>query len=96
MSIFTPPQTNSVATWVSAARIATDGQQLVAQVDCVDWLLDCLNACVRPSVGAIIEQHLTAIAHITVVRAADFVRALDEIQLALQVDAAFDHLELGA
>lgn len=37
---------------------------------------------------------LSDIAHVKLVKAAEFSSALDFVQMSLQVDAAFDHLEL--
>ena len=62
----------------------------------MDWLLDCFNASVRPSVRGVVGEMLTRIAFVNLVTARDFAEMLDHVQLALQVDAAFDHLEIGA
>ncbi len=91
---FNPPATESVATCVARARLDVAGERFVSQSSCVDALLDCLNAAVRPTVEVFIIEALQAVAHLRLVKVAEFVAALDEIQMALQVDAAFDHLEL--
>lgn len=86
----------TVAGCVAEARTKTGSGAYLAQVDCIDWLLDCWNAAVRPAVRAVVEELLSEFRHVNLVTADDFARALDHVQLALQVDAAFDHLELSA
>ncbi len=94
MSTFNPPISPTVATCVAQARTEVAEERFVAQAECVDVLLDCLNAAVRPVVRDFITEALSAIASVRLVRAEEFVASLDQIQMALQVDAAFDHLEL--
>lgn len=86
----------TVAGCVAAARSHSSNEAYLAQADCIDWLLDCWNAAVRPAVKAVVAELLSEFRHVNLVTAADFTRALDHVQLALQVDAAFDHLELHA
>ncbi len=80
---------------VAEARTAIGEEQYLAQSRCIDWLLDCLNAAMRPTVRTIIEDSLTDMAHVNLVTGVEFRASLDEIQLAAQVDAVFDRLELN-
>ncbi len=91
---FTPPSAPTVARCIADARALVEGEQFVAQARCVDALLDCLNAAVRVSVVDTVLEILSDIAHVKLVKAAEFSSALDFVQMSLQVDAAFDHLEL--
>lgn len=61
---------------------------------CTDVLLDCLNVAVREPVRKAILRGLPEFSHGNLTRAADFSAVLDEIHLALQVDAAFDDYEV--
>ena len=94
--VFTPPSAPTVARCVVDARSSIPSGQFLSQTHCVDWLLDCYNAAVRPSVRAVITEKLAEISHVGLVAVAAFTQMLDHIQLALQVDAAFDHLEIGS
>jgi hypothetical protein len=85
------PVTRSIAT----ARAAIAGEQILGQSRCVDWLLDCLNAARRPGVRTVICEAIASMSEVRALTAADFRVALDSIQLAVQVDAAFDHLDLA-
>ncbi len=96
MTLFTPPDAPTVASCVADARSASAGSDYLSQAHCVDWLLDCFNAAVRPSVRHVVAEMLGDISAVTLVPAPVFDDMLDLVQLALQVDAAFDHLELGA
>ncbi|MCP3989753.1 MAG: hypothetical protein GY724_11810 [Actinomycetia bacterium] len=79
---------------VAEARTAIGEEQYLAQSRCIDWLLDCLNAAIRPTVRTIIEDSLSDMAHVNLVTGDAFRASLDEIHLAAQVDAIFDRLEL--
>ncbi len=96
MTLFTPPDAPTVAGCVVDARTASAGSDYLSQAHCVDWLLDCYNAAVRSSVRHVVTEMLSDISGVTLVPAPAFADMLDQVQLALQVDAAFDHLELGA
>lgn len=93
--VFTPPSAPTVAACVADARSTTPTEGYLSQKHCVDWLLDCYNAAVRPSVRAIVTEKLAEISHVGLVAADAFAQMLDHVQLALQVDAVFDHLEIG-
>jgi hypothetical protein len=95
MTMFTPPATSTVAGCVADARSSAGDDAYLSQTHCVDWLLDCYNAAVRPSVRAVLVEKLTEFSHVNLLTATEFTGALDHVQLALQVDAAFDHLEIG-
>ena len=96
MTLFTPPDAPTVAGCVTEARNESAGSEYLSQARCVDWLLDCFNAAVRPSVRHVVAEMLGDITGVTLVPGRVFSDMLDHVQLALQVDAAFDHLELGA
>ncbi|MDH3681448.1 MAG: hypothetical protein OEV40_16035 [Acidimicrobiia bacterium] len=86
----------AVSAWVASARADVANEQVLDQSRCVDWLLDCLNAARRPTVRAIICEALAGLSQARTVAGAEFRLALDHVDLALQVDAAFDHLDLTA
>lgn len=86
----------TVAGYVADARTKTSNEAYLAQADCIDWLLDCWNAAVRPAVRSVVGEILAEFRHVSLVTSRDFDRALDHIQMALQVDAAFDHLQVGS
>lgn len=95
----TPQQDpTTVAGLVASARarlLDADGQgEYLAKALCTDVLLDCLNVAVRPPVQKVILERLPEFSHGNLTTAEDFGVVLDEIQLALQVDAAFDDCDL--
>lgn len=85
-----------VAGYLATARTAIAGEQILGQSRCIDWLLDCLNAARRPGVRAAICEAIDSIADVRALTAKDFRHTLDHIQLALEVDTAFDHLDLSS
>jgi hypothetical protein len=89
------PTSTNVTEQVAEARSAVAEHQYLDQSRCVDLLLDCLNAAIRPTVRSIIEGSLSGMAHVRLVAGDEFRASLDEIQLAAQVDAIFDDLELN-
>lgn len=98
MNIANPRPTSSqttVASTIATARNRINGEDFVAVADCVDTLLDCFNAAVRPDVKDVVQNLLPEFTTGNVRKAADFKAALDEIQLALQVDAAFDEVDVA-
>jgi hypothetical protein len=95
MSTTDQPTPAPVTRYVAKARAATAGDQILGQSRCVDWLLDCLNAARRPGVRAVICEAIASISQARALTANDFRKALDDIQLAVQVDTAFDHLDLN-
>lgn len=94
MTMTTAPIPAGISAQVAEARTAIGGAKYLAQSRCIDWLLDCLNAAVRPTVRSIIEDSLTDMVHVNLVKSDDFRASLDEIQLASQVDAIFDRFQL--
>ncbi len=90
-----PTDPATVTRYLDEARLATVGHQILGQARCVDWLLDCLNAARRPGVRDAICGALAAIADARALTATDFRKSLDDIQLAVEVDTAFDHLDLS-
>ena len=80
---------------VESARAAIAGEQILGQARCIDWLLDCLNAARRPGVRSVICEAIASISQVRALTAQEFRLALDAIQLAFEVDTAFDHLDLA-
>jgi hypothetical protein len=90
----TTSQAPTVAGIIADARAATVGVPFLPQGTTVDVLLDCLNAAVRPSVKRVILDSLADFGHRNMSPTGEFIECLDRIQVALQVDAAFDDLAL--
>ena len=86
----------TVAGLVASARhrLLNDDKQYLEKTVCTDVLLDCLNVAVRPPVQQVILGRLPEFSHGNLATAEDFSAVLDEIQLALQVDAAFDDYDV--
>lgn len=87
----------TVAGLVASARhrlLDDDTGKYLEKTVCTDVLLDCLNVAVRPPVRNAILRRLPEFSHGNLTRAEDFSAVLDEIHLALQVDAAFDDYEV--
>ena len=93
---FVAPQIETVTDCLRRGRKQAGSSQTMSQPMCVDVLLDCRNAAVRPTVRQIAAEALAEIAHVNLVRTSRFLELLDVIHLALAVDAAFDHLDLAA
>ncbi len=91
---FTPPVIETVASHLAAGRSKAATETNLSQAHCVDVLLDCMNAAVRVTVKEVVADVLTRIAHVNLVTAEEFRDMLDLVQMALAVDAAFDHLDL--
>ena len=96
MTMTSAPIPAPISAQVAEARTAVGQEQYVAQSRCIDWLLDCLNVAVRPTVRSIIEESLADMVHLNLVTGDNFRASLDQIQLAAQVDAVFDHLDLNS
>lgn len=92
MSTYSPKLPGRLAT----ARAGAGDEPYLTQSRCVDWLLDCRGVCALPSLRSVIDNALGEIGHIGVVSGRYFRSVLDEIELALAVEAAFDPLELKA
>ncbi len=96
MTVANPLPKNSqpatVAATIATARDRIDGEDYVPVADCLDTLLDCFNAAVRPDVKDVVKTILPSFSVGNVRKVSDFSAALDEIQVALQVDAAFDEV----
>lgn len=82
-------KTKIIAT-ITAARAEINGNQYVPVADCVDWLLDCHNAAERPVVKDVVVTLLPKFSNGNLRTADDISDALDQIELALAVDAAFE------
>lgn len=81
--------TNIIAT-LTAARAEINGNEYVPVADCVDWLLDCHNAAERPVVRDVVVTLIPQFSNGNLRTADEFSDALDQIELALAVDGAFD------
>lgn len=86
----------TVAGHLAKARRRFAESEYIEKTLCTDVLLDCLNVAVRPPVRAVILEGLPQFSHGNLATLVDFTEVLDEIQLALQIDAAFDEFELSA
>lgn len=82
-------KTNIIAT-ISAARAEINGTEYVPVADCVDWLLDCHNAAERPVVKDVVVTLLPQFSNGNLRTTDEFAQALDQIEIALAVDGAFD------
>ena len=74
-------------------RAAIDGTSYLSRAECVDWLLDLLNSADRSSVQRVIRHYLVIFSHGNLTPSSTFIAALEEIELAFEVDAVFDHFE---
>ena len=93
---FVAPQIETVTDCLRRGRKQAGTSQTMSQPACVDILLDCHNAAVRPTVRHVAAEALAEVAHVNLVRTSRFLELLDVVYLALAVDAAFDHLDLAA
>ena len=88
------PNSDPIATTIASARADIHGAEYVPVADCVDWLLDCLNVAARPDVKDVIIRILPDFTSGNLRQRSDFEQALNEVELALEVDAAFDSFGL--
>ncbi len=95
MTTVSPLTETTLTSCVSEAREGTGNETFLSQSRCVDALLDCLNATVRPSVRDVAAEALASISLLRLVKAEDFRRALDQIEMALAVDSIFDRFDLA-
>lgn len=86
----TATESTKIIATIAAARAEMDGNEYVPVADCVDWLLDCHNAAERPVVRDVVVDLLPLFSNGNLRKADDFSEALDQIELALTVDAAFE------
>ena len=83
-------ETTKIIATIAAARAEIDGNEYVPVADCVDWLLDCHNAAERPVVKDVVITLLPRFSNGNLRTADDITEALDQIELALSVDSAFE------
>lgn len=83
-------ETTKIIATIAAARAEIDGNEYVPVADCVDWLLDCHNAAERPVVKDVVITLLPKFSNGNLRTADDITEALDQIELALSVDSAFE------
>lgn len=82
-------ETKIIAT-ITAARAEINGNEYIPVADCVDWLLDCHNAAERPIVKDVVVTLLPKFSNGNLRTADDISAALDQIELSLAVDEAFE------
>ena len=86
----TSTETTKIIATIAAARAEINGNEYVPVSDCVDWLLDCHNAAERPIVKDVVVTLLPKFSNGNLRTADDIAGALDQIELALSVDSAFE------
>ena len=86
----TSTETTKIIATIAAARAEINGNEYVPVSDCVDWLLDCHNAAERPIVKDVVVTLLPKFSNGNLRTADDITGALDQIELALSVDSAFE------
>lgn len=91
-----PTSASRIDSKIAEARAAADGIEYVPVSDCVDWLLDCLNAAERENVRTVITEILPDFTHGNLRRTETFVRALDQVELAVQITAVAAEFDLDA
>lgn len=73
----------SVTETIASARESIGDKNFVAVADCIDTLLDCYNAAALPNVKSEISELIPQFSNGNLRRAQEFVRALDQIELAM-------------
>ena len=86
----TSTEATKITATLTAARAEINGNQYVPVADCVDWLLDCHNAAERPVVRDVVVTLLPKFSNGNLRTTDEFNEALDQIELALAVDSAFE------
>jgi hypothetical protein len=86
----TSTESTKIIATIAAARAEINGNEFVPVADCVDWLLDCHNAAERPIVKNAVVTLLPQFSNGNLRTADDITRALDQIELTLAVDEAFE------
>jgi len=86
----TATEATKITATLTAARAEINGNQFVPVADCVDWLLDCHNAAERPVVRDLVVTLLPKFSNGNLRTTNEFSEALDQIELALAVDSAFE------
>ena len=86
----TSTEATKINATLTAARAEITGNDYVPVADCVDWLLDCHNAAERPVVRDVVITLLPQFSNGNLRTTDEFNDALDQIELALAVDGAFE------
>ncbi len=86
----TSTEATKITATLTAARAEINGNAYVPVADCVDWLLDCHNAAERPVVRDLVVTLLPKFSNGNLRTTDEFSEALDQIELALAVDGAFE------
>ncbi len=92
----TSTESTKIIATITAARAEINGTEYVPVADCVDWLLDCHNAAERPVVRDVVVTLLPQFSNGNLRTTNEFNDALDQIELALAVDGAFDGASVQA
>ncbi len=92
----TSTEATKIIATLTAARAEINGTEYVPVADCVDWLLDCHNAAERPVVRDVVVTLLPQFSNGNLRSTDEFSEALDQIELALAVDGAFEGTSLEA
>lgn len=88
------PAGSGLVDCIREIHTAIEGAKYLSRAACVDWLLDLLNSAGRTSVKEMIRDQLVIFSSGNLTTAEMFVTALDLIELAVEVDSAFDPLDL--
>ncbi len=80
----------TVSDIVDEAKKSIDGNEYVSVSSCVDWLLDCHNAADRPAVKNTVRELIPQFSVGNLRTSASFREALDQIQMAVELDTALN------
>lgn len=75
-------RTENIQDVLTAAKATADGEEFVSRSRSADWLLDALNATDIPVVRDEIKAVLPDFSHGQIVKAEEFVAAIDRISMA--------------
>ena len=90
------PTTKAFQDSVDHAVQTSQTDDYLSQTRCVDLLLDCFNVAETPAVKAVIEDALTVLSHVKLVKSSDFQDSLAQIQLAHDLGNLPSQLEASA
>ena len=81
-------RTEDIQDVLTAARATADGEDFVSRSRSADWLLDARNATDIPGVRDEIKEVLPDFSHGQIVKAEEFVAAIDRISMAAMLASA--------
>jgi hypothetical protein len=90
----TTTQRSTVTEILAMGRVWAETMTLVPQSSAVDLLLDALNAAQRPAVRQAVLGALADFSHRRMSPSAEFLAALDHVQVVVDADGVFDGLVL--